>query len=983
MLNFTSVPLPTLRALRTALKPDRRKTLGQRLVSVVTATTLVGAALIWGLCGPFAPEWLADCSPIIQRLLSLLQGALVPWLIMAVAGLVIAKRIRQADAGERKLQEIANLVPDGVLVTTPDRQVMLANAPAERMFRLRKDDLLGSRVEQLLLEEFWEPYRILCVAQASRRDVCTPSRTLDVVARCRDGTEIPLAVSVTPLRTDEGLHLLQVFRDLSECRRAEEALQQAEAKYHHIVENVSEGILQITPQNHVLTANRAFARLLGYESSEELIRSVNERVSFYADAADPGRIRQLLEERGSLHGFEVQLIRKDETKLWAALSLRLVRDPGGSPLCYEGTVVDVTEQRRSREALREAQRALSSLLSNLPGVAYRRRHDADGTVEFASEGCRALFGYHPTEILGSWKVSYAALIHAEDRGAVQSEIAAAVAAERPFQLVYRIRTADGQQKWVWEQGRGIAAPGGMVLEGFITDITERKRAEEVIRTNEAKYRSLIENLEQSVFLKDSDLHFLASNQRFAQAVGLTEEEVVGKTDFDLYPRPLAEQHRAEDLAVLRQGTRSEVEEQIVADGKPRTFRVVRTPIHDGLRGTHSVLGIMWDVTEQRALAAQLLQAQKMEAVGRLAGGVAHDFNNLLTIINGYSDMALAGFGETDPARSLIEEVRKAGERAVGLTRQMLAFSRQQVVVPRILQVNDVITDTQKMLRRLIGEDIDLRTDLDPALGCIKADRGQLEQVLMNLVVNARDAMPRGGTLRITTRNVDLDDAHVQAHPGARPGRHVLLALTDTGCGMDEGVQARIFEPFFTTKGPGKGTGLGLATVHGIVEQADGHILVESEVGRGTTFQVFLPCVDGQTASGKSSHFPGVTARGTETVLLVEDEHALRALSCRVLKGRGYHVLEAEHGTEALRVAEHSRGPIHLLVTDVVMPQMGGRELADRLAVLHPNLKVLYLSGYTDDAVVRYGVSEARASFLQKPFTPASLAQKVREVLDTE
>jgi nitrogen-specific signal transduction histidine kinase/CheY-like chemotaxis protein len=387
-----------------------------------------------------------------------------------------------------------------------------------------------------------------------------------------------------------------------------------------------------------------------------------------------------------------------------------------------------------------------------------------------------------------------------------------------------------------------------------------------------------------------------------------------------------------------------------------------------------------DVTERKRLEEQYRQAQKLEAVGRLAGGVAHDFNNLLTVSNGYADLLPAHVRGDDEAREAVEEIRRAGERASSLTRQLLTFSRNQVLQPRLLDLNAIIAVTGKMLRRLLGEDIALAVTLDPALGRVRADPGHLEQVLLNLCVNARDAMPRGGKLTIETRNVELDDAFARAHLEVRPGPYVLLAVSDTGVGMTAEVKAHIFEPFFTTKGLGKGTGLGLATVYGILQQSGGAIGVYSEAGRGTTFKVYLPRADGSGPEEGDRPEAAATPRGNETVLVAEDEGPVRVLVGEVLRAYGYGVLEANDGAEAIRVAEGNAGPIDLLVTDVVMPGMSGRALAQHLA-LRPSLKVLYVSGYTDDAVVRHGVLEAETAFLQKPFRPDDLARKVRAVLD--
>ena len=397
-------------------------------------------------------------------------------------------------------------------------------------------------------------------------------------------------------------------------------------------------------------------------------------------------------------------------------------------------------------------------------------------------------------------------------------------------------------------------------------------------------------------------------------------------------------------------------------------------------GEPAQLTVLNDVTIRRHLEEQLRQAQKMEAVGMLAGGVAHDFNNLLTIITGYSQLILNSLHSEDPNHHSAEQIMKAGERAAALTRQLLAFSRRQVLQPRVLDLNRLVTGLSMMLQRLIGEDIDLRLELGADLGRVSADPSQIEQVLMNLVVNARDAMPRGGTLTVETANVSLDSAYVGRHMAAKAGPHVMVAVSDNGAGMDEGTQARLFEPFFTTKGVGRGTGLGLSTVFGIVKQSGGSVDVYSELGRGSSFKVYLPRIDQpvalETESPKKEHRPG-----TETILLAEDDDMVRNLVRETLERNGYKILDSAGPVEARRIAESHRGTIHLLITDVVMPKISGRELAGQILQNRPELKVLYMSGYTDSAIVNSGILKKEVSFLQKPFTPATLIDKVREVLE--
>lgn len=379
---------------------------------------------------------------------------------------------------------------------------------------------------------------------------------------------------------------------------------------------------------------------------------------------------------------------------------------------------------------------------------------------------------------------------------------------------------------------------------------------------------------------------------------------------------------------------------------------------------------------------QLRQAQKLDALGRLAGGIAHDFNNLLSVMLGYSSSLFTDAGLTPSVRSQIGEIKTAAERAADLTMQLLAFSRGQVLEPQIVDFNVALSRVEKMLKRLVGEDVELRLVLNRYIGRVRVDAGQLEQVVMNLVINARDAMPTGGSLSIETDNVDLDEQYARDHLGTTPGRYVMLSVSDTGCGMDKATQTRIFEPFFTTKEPGKGTGLGLATAFGIIKQSGGSIWVYSELGRGSSFKVYLPRVDAEAQAEKGSVETGDGPRGEETILLVEDDPQVRRLACSVLRRGGYDVIEAAAADDALRWSESSERRLHLIVTDVVMPKMSGRVLAEELVFRIPGLKVLYMSGYTDDAVLRHGIVESGAAFLQKPLTPATLLRKVREVLDS-
>ncbi|HXT19474.1 MAG TPA: ATP-binding protein [Thermoanaerobaculia bacterium] len=417
-----------------------------------------------------------------------------------------------------------------------------------------------------------------------------------------------------------------------------------------------------------------------------------------------------------------------------------------------------------------------------------------------------------------------------------------------------------------------------------------------------------------------------------------------------------------------------------ADGGEATLEGHYAPVVDAAGTIGGALCVMRDVSAQQHLEEQLLQAQKIEAVGQLAGGVAHDFNNLLTVILGYCELAELRVEESAGVRGDLGEIRRAAARAASLTRQLLAFSRKQVLQPEVVFPNDEVRELEPMLRRLIGENVELSTALAPNAGRVLVDRNQLHQVLVNLLVNARDAMPNGGKLLVETKNRELDDEYARVHPGARPGSYVMIAVSDTGTGMDESVKSRIFEPFFTTKERGKGTGLGLSMVYGLVKQSGGYIWVYSEPGHGTTFKLFLPRVDSTAEARHGTEPVHEELTGTESVLVAEDEEVVRGLVVRLLQLRGYHVLEADHGEAALDAAEIA-GDLHLLITDVVMPDMNGRDLADRLLRRRPGLKVLFISGYTDDSIVSHGVLDPGVELLEKPFTAEVLARRVREILD--
>jgi PAS domain S-box-containing protein len=543
----------------------------------------------------------------------------------------------------------------------------------------------------------------------------------------------------------------------------------------------------------------------------------------------------------------------------------------------------------------------------------------------------------------------------------------------------------------------VTEPLGYILKPFeerelrtaIEMALYKHKAERRLRESERRYAITLSSIGDAVIATDNQARIEFLNPTAAKLTGWKPEESVGQPLHEVF-RIVNEQTRQPIenpvAKILREGKVIGLANHtmlLARDGREIPIEDCGAPIIDDKgKITGSVL-VFHDVRERRRLEEQFLQAQKMETVGRLAGGVAHDFNNLLTVINGYSQLVLNSLHPDDPNRQLLTEILNCGERAAKLTRQLLAFSRKQMLQPQVVSLNSLLTDLLKMLTRLIGEDIELALVPDPALGLAKVDPGQFEQAIINLAINARDAMPRGGRLILETHNAELDADYAERHSDVRPGRYVRVSVSDTGDGMDEATKARIFEPFFTTKGVGKGTGLGLAMVYGFVKQSGGHIEVFSQLGQGTMFRVYLPRAVETNPSPKSSGEIPTIPRGHETVLLVEDEEAVRNLSRIVLQACGYTVLEARDGQEGISIAQQHQGTIDLLLTDLVMPRMSGHQLADLLVQTRPHMRILFMSGYNDEAIRRHGQDQTAVALLEKPFAPISLARKIREVLDAE
>jgi two-component system cell cycle sensor histidine kinase/response regulator CckA len=643
------------------------------------------------------------------------------------------------------------------------------------------------------------------------------------------------------------------------------------------------------------------------------------------------------------------------------------------------------ERRKTEGALRASEEQFRQLADAMPQIVWTAR--PDGTIDYFNERWYQIADCSPDENPAQ---TWSAVVHPDDRERRRDAWDQSVQSGAPFEVEIRlIERATGRHRWFLFRAVAGTDAAGVVARwyGTGTDIDDQKRSLEELRVSEERFRTLVMALPAAVYTTDELGRITLFNEHAVELWG--REPELGKDRWcgswkiyrpDGSPLPLDQCQMA---VTLREGRGIRGEEMVVE--RPDGSRAYVLPHPEPLRGAAGeivgAVNMLVDLTQMKQLEGQFRQSQKMEAVGQLAAGVAHDFNNLLTVILGFSELFLTGLPPEDPGRESIGHIRNAADRAAGLTRQLLAFGRKQILSPVVLDLNGLVSDVEKMLGRLIGADIDLTIDREPNLGPVKVDPGQVEQIIMNLVVNARDAMPTGGRLTIQTRNTVLSELQVRQHPDLSPGPYTVLTVSDTGGGMDEATKARIFEPFFTTKEVGKGTGLGLATVFGIVKQSGGFIEVDSAPGSGTTFRTYLPQV--LEVVGADAAGPGAVnmPTGMETILLVEDEDGLRDLAQLILEGSGYKVLSTRNGSEAVRVCLEYVDEIQLLFTDVVMPKMSGRQLTDILLPARPGMKVLYMSGYTDDTMVRHGIADAEANFLPKPFTPAALAQKVRDVLD--
>ena len=752
-------------------------------------------------------------------------------------------------------------------------------------------------------------------------------------------------------------------------------LEASRAQYRAVIENIKQVIFRTDARGRWTLLNPAWTELTGFSVEESLGQSFLSFVHPDDRERQASLFQPMANGRSRYSGREVRYLTKAGGFRWVEAYSRVAIDEHDRVAGTYGMLTDITERRLAEDEARHARERLHHLLASSPAVIYSRDASEPFALTFVSDNVRTLLGCGAEELVGAPE-GWSSMVHPADAASAAEAVRSLEKADQESRE-YRLLLTDGRCCWVRDECRAVRDSKGRLVEivGSLMDVTERRRGEE----ERARLSSAVEEAGDSIIITDPDGTIVYVNPAYERVSGYARSELAGKN-----PRMLKSGAHPPEFyrAMWEKLTRGERWSGALVNRRKdgTTYETVGTifPVADASRPVVSYVGMMRDLTSDRQLREELRQSQKMGAVGHLAGGVAHDFNNLLTVITGRCELMVHRLGRDHRVSQELELILTTAHRAAALTRQLLAFSHKQAPATKVLDVNGVVANMEKMLRRLIGEDIELITKADGAPARVAADPAQIEQVILNLVLNGRDAMPQGGRLLIETVVGPPEGA--APHGEADRRTWIMLAVSDTGCGMDERTLSRIFQPFFTTKGPDRGTGLGLSIVSDIVNQSGGHIMVDSEPGRGTTFKVYLPGVE----AGVLTEPAPDTVRlrpGQGTVLLVEDDLAVRSLSRDILELSGYRVLEAGDGAEALRLGAQYPGRIDLMVTDVVMPQMGGRHVVEQLRSLRPETRILYMSGYTDDTVRRHGVARADAAFLPKPFTADALTQKVKEVLE--
>ncbi len=886
------------------------------------------------------------------------------------------KRVDEAlRESEQRFALFMEHFPGVAYINSSNETTVFGNRRICEFYGCAPDEYVGKKYEELA-----GPELAVRLAEQDRKVLSegTPIQIEEIFPDSLEATH--WLTQKFPIPGKDGTSLIGGFSiDITERKRSEEALRESEEKYRNLFEMESDAHFLIDNESgNIVEANAAAVALYGY-SRGELLRMQN------VDLSDqPEETRKATVEKADM--IPVRHHRKKDGTVFPVEITATNSTWHGRP-AHMPAIRDITERRLAEEELRESE-SQHRQAQQVAHIGHWELDSYDSTPTWSDEIFR-IFGIDPQVGEPSF-TAHDTIIHPEDFPVLGQAIVSGFEQGKPFDLIFKILRPGGEIGWMQSIGEPETDDEGTVVKMFGTaqDVTELKQANEALRES------------QKILAKGQEIGRVGSWKLVpgtAEVQGSDQLlEIFGlgckKLTLEAFLEAVHPEDRDYDLEHIQRGLDEgvawDIEHRLLfGDGTIKWIRAIGEPVLDEQGKTKLVNGITQDITERRQLdedkarlQEQFQQSQKMEAVGRLAGGVAHDFNNLLTAILGNSELMAEDMAAGDPLLDGLSEINKAADRATALTQQLLAYSRKQVLQPRVLDLNTTVVDIKKMLRRLIGEDIDLVTVLEPELGRVLADPGQIWQVIMNLAVNARDALPEGGKLSIETANVELDESHANKHLDAKPGPHVMIAVSDSGCGMDKETLDNVFEPFFTTKDKSKGTGLGLSMVYGIIKQSGGHIWASSEPGQGTTFSVYFPLA-GEAASVPETKAPERDYRGTETILVVEDEEMVRALAARILRRYGYTVLVAGDGEEAWSIVETHPDSIHMVLTDVVMPGASGKEVATAMTASHPGIKVLFMSGYTDDAIGHHGVLDTGTNFIMKPFMPIGLARTVREVLD--
>jgi two-component system cell cycle sensor histidine kinase/response regulator CckA len=888
-----------------------------------------------------------------------------------IAGSGDSPQLKQAlEESEARRQALLDSSLDCIICTDDQAKITDFNAAAERTFRVSRSTAVGKDLAEMIFPPaLQDRYRRELFVSTTPAGIDVMGSRLETRTMRSDGTEFPAELTVTNVLINNKSVFTVYVRDITARKRAEGAVLWLAA----IVESSQDAIIGKDLNGQITSWNRGAELMYGY-TAEEII---GKNIGLLVPAGRSDELPRIMEELRAgrrTENFETIRAAKEGRLLNVSLSVSPVLDSDGVVIGASAIVRDITARKIAEEALSKATET-SIYASPVPIIAA----DPRSLVTMWNPAAERVFGWTEKEVIGKPNP----IIPEEDAEAAAALHRRLRAGETLTGVEVRRLRRDGSSVAIslsatplWDESHKVKG-----IIGFLTDITQRKRAEEALRRAEEKYRSIFENAPEGIYQATPEGKYISANTALARILGFGSPEELISTRNDITNQEyVTPESRAEFIRKIEEhGVVKNFEYQAYRkDGKPIWVSASAHAARDSEGQILYFEGAVQDITQHRELEQQFRQMQKIEAVGRLAGGVAHDFNNILMAISSYAELLYKKIPEQDASRRYVNEIMGATNRGSSLTQGLLAFSRKQVFSPKVVDLNTLIAEQIDMLKRLITESIELRF-VPGKVGQVKVDPSQLEQVVMNLVINARDAMPNGGTLLIETSDGELSEAGCGLQSPVAAGSYVMLAVRDNGCGMDTATKSHIFEPFFTTKEQGKGTGLGLATVFGIVKQSSGHIFVQSEPGHGTTFKIYLPRIEDVVQAGKQET-NDISFSGDETILLVEDDEAVRESAVEYLATNGYKVLKANRGSEALWIAEQHSNPIHLLVTDLVMPHMSGRELSEKIVRIHPETKVVFMSGYSNNLLSDQQILDPRHVLLQKPFRLTALGRCIRDTL---